>query len=447
MKRFITIFYTAPLFWISLLWAGFTACVIQWRPVLSFFESRIMTMAQEMAVSHDYLVPTFHFEFYAHEPPLLLWLINAAWSLWGTNRVVTTLLVSVISLGCFIWINILTKTWWPHARFRRHHVLWLSFGALLFPLYGTIIAPDFLMVFFMLMGFFMLWHAGSGKAHFFLWYGVCVALGLLAKGPIMLLHVVPVGLLAPLWIKERTTPWLRWYAGFFGGLFMGIIMALCWAFPTAIQSGLPYPVLSIPIVTTITQLKQTLMIYGISLVLITIPWIFYPKIAQRFAVLRYFTNEAPTLFLLCWIGGTLLLLPFLRHLVWQDIIPLWPAFALLAARLIDHVAPTDRDLKFMFAPFFIVALLWSCVASLVALGHYTLPPLWRDFIQMHWSWPLAYGLGIIGLFMMAYRAQRLFPALALAMLLTVTILHASAAQNGFKHLQADNIKQIQKKPL
>src|SRR5690606_32293131 len=63
----------------------------------------------------------------------------------------------------------------------------------------------------------------------------------LAKGPVVLLHVLPVALLAPWWAREQRPPsWPRWYGGLLLALAVGAAIGLAWAWPAALSGGEAY---------------------------------------------------------------------------------------------------------------------------------------------------------------------------------------------------------------
>ena len=54
-------------------------------PALPVDETRYLTVAWEMRLSGDWLLPTLNGEPYSHKAPLLFWLINLVWSALGPS--------------------------------------------------------------------------------------------------------------------------------------------------------------------------------------------------------------------------------------------------------------------------------------------------------------------------------------------------------------------------
>lgn len=69
-----------------LLWAVTLATALYLRPLIPVDETRATTVAWEMWVHGDWLVPHVNGEPYSHKPPLLQWTILLGWLLFGVNE-------------------------------------------------------------------------------------------------------------------------------------------------------------------------------------------------------------------------------------------------------------------------------------------------------------------------------------------------------------------------
>jgi 4-amino-4-deoxy-L-arabinose transferase-like glycosyltransferase len=68
--------------------------------------------------------------------------------------------------------------------------------------------------------------------------GTGIGLGALTKGPVVLVHVLPVALLAPWWAKpDAARGWRRWYLGVVAALALGTAIGLAWALPAGAHGG------------------------------------------------------------------------------------------------------------------------------------------------------------------------------------------------------------------
>ena len=66
--------------------AAFFTVSIAVRPLLPVDETRYLSVSWEMFLRQNFLVPTLNFEPYFQKPPLLFWLIDLAWSVFGVSR-------------------------------------------------------------------------------------------------------------------------------------------------------------------------------------------------------------------------------------------------------------------------------------------------------------------------------------------------------------------------
>src|SRR5699024_3344798 len=75
-----------------------------------------------------------------------------------------------------------------------------------------------------------------------IWFAVGIGMGILTKGPVVILHVLPVALLAPLWVTSNAakTRWWGWYGLLLLALLAGACIALLWAIPAAVVGGDAY---------------------------------------------------------------------------------------------------------------------------------------------------------------------------------------------------------------
>jgi len=62
-------------------------------PLMPIDETRYLSVAWEMWQHHTFLVPTLNGEAYSHKPPLLFWLIQLGWWLFGTSDWVARLVI------------------------------------------------------------------------------------------------------------------------------------------------------------------------------------------------------------------------------------------------------------------------------------------------------------------------------------------------------------------
>jgi len=237
----------ASLFW-SALWALLLGTALLMRPPLPMDETRYLAVAWDMWLSDNYLVPHLNGETYSHKPPLLFWLMNLGWGVFGVHDWWPRLVAPLFGLGCLFLTRRLARELWPSAD-RVHDLAPLVLlGCGFWTLFTTLTMFDTILAFCTLLGLIGIvsaWRRG-GIAGFII-LGLAIGLGALTKGPAILLHLLPIALSAPYWAgKLAGAPsaplygWGRWYLGVFAALFIGVAIGLVWAIPAGIAGGEEY---------------------------------------------------------------------------------------------------------------------------------------------------------------------------------------------------------------
>jgi 4-amino-4-deoxy-L-arabinose transferase-like glycosyltransferase len=162
------------------------------------------------------LVPHLNGIPYSHKPPLLFWLILAGWELFGVNEWWPRLLPPLFGLGCLFLTAIFARRLWPDKNDITFTAPYILLGCILWTLFTTLVMYDMLVVFFVLLGLLCLHRLGSGKGSFLLWIvlGLSLGMGILSKGPVVLLPVAMVAVSAPWWGKNSSIKdHIKFYAG------------------------------------------------------------------------------------------------------------------------------------------------------------------------------------------------------------------------------------------
>ena len=213
----------------------FAVAAVVLRPLIPIDETRYLSVAWEMRLSHDWLVPHLNGETYSHKPPMMFWLINLAWSVFGDGAVVARLIPAAF-LPLTVWLTgVLGQRIGGRAVGDRAALIAVSF--VVFAITGTLVMFDAMLTATSLTALIGLTLAAEGRwMRGFLLFGLMLGLGVLAKGPAALIHVMPAALLAPLWGDRRRT-WFGWYAGVVFATGLGAAIALAWALPAARAGG------------------------------------------------------------------------------------------------------------------------------------------------------------------------------------------------------------------
>ena len=81
------------------LWLVVMAAGLALRPPLPVDETRYLAVAWEMWRDGNFLVPHLNGEAYSHKPPLLFWLINLGWGIFGLNDWWPRMVAPLFGLG------------------------------------------------------------------------------------------------------------------------------------------------------------------------------------------------------------------------------------------------------------------------------------------------------------------------------------------------------------
>jgi 4-amino-4-deoxy-L-arabinose transferase-like glycosyltransferase len=223
-----------------LLWCALLLPLAVLFPPIPIDETRYLTAAWEMFNSGQWLVPTVNGVWYPDKSPLLFWLIAGGWKIVGVHTWVARIEALVVAAGALLTLRRLALRLGMDAR-GGNAAMWLLAGCVGFAAFSVAIMFDLLLAWCVLGAMHALldldgarWKRGIAVL------GLMIGLGILAKGPVMLLHIAGVALLAPLWSDTARTAKARWYLSLLGGLLVGAAIALCWLLPAALYAGPGY---------------------------------------------------------------------------------------------------------------------------------------------------------------------------------------------------------------
>jgi 4-amino-4-deoxy-L-arabinose transferase-like glycosyltransferase len=224
------------------IWLILTLLALLGRHATAIDETRYLSAAWEMWQRGDFLVPHLNGEPYHHKPPLLFWLIHLSWALLGVSEWAARLIPAVIGLAGALLAMPLASQLWPGKRRLASLAAWVVFSTTFWTLWTSAVMFDLLVAVcaeIALLGMLMAWRGRVGPG--WLITGIGIGLGILAKGPVIFLYVLPAALLAPWWMTERRPrSWGRWYGGVVGAIALGALIGLSWALPAAAAGGESY---------------------------------------------------------------------------------------------------------------------------------------------------------------------------------------------------------------
>ena len=207
---------------------------------MPLYSTRTLAVAWDMFSHGHWLVPHINGQPYSEKAPLLFWLIQAGWFVFGVNDVWPRVLEVLFGGVQLVLVALLARRLFPQRPWMAKAAPWmlLAFGYAF--LFGLQIMYDVLLSAWVLAALLCLTPKPRRAEPRWLLFGVCVGLGLLTKGPVMLLHVVFPWLLGPLWSEWAREHRARWYGAGVLSLLLGGAMLLAWALPAGFVGGDAY---------------------------------------------------------------------------------------------------------------------------------------------------------------------------------------------------------------
>lgn len=333
------------------------------RPALPLDETRYLSVAWEMWLRGDFLVPFKNGEPYSHKPPLLFWLIHAGWWVAGVSDWWPRLISPLLALAGTWMTWRLARRLWPASTETAHLAPLVLLSSLLWLLYAQALFFDVLIAICALVGLTAVVEAAlTGRRGWWLVFGLGVGLGVLAKGPAILVHLLPAALLAPWWLRHARRPftWSGWYGGVGLGLLLGVAIALAWAIPAGLSGGEAYRD-AIFWGQTADRMVQSFAHrrpawwYLAALPLFLFPWLLWPRLlGQLGRTLRTEWRDLGLRFALVWFLGGLILFSAISGKQPHYLLPELPAAALLLGHALARHPARSRP--------------WLPALALIALG-------------------------------------------------------------------------------
>lgn len=315
-------------------------------PALPVDETRYLTVAWEMRSTGSWALPTLNFAPYSHKPPLLFWLINASWTLFGVS-VWPARLVGALAMAAAIGLtHALDRRLAPSPERGPADSVLILLALPLFVTLGLSIMFDMLLTATVAGSMLALWICGrTGNRMAFAGFGLGVGLGLLAKGPIVLLFTLPAALLAPFWIDPTQRRGWSWRIALSLGL--AVAMALAWALRAAYLGGPEYAEMlfwkqSAGRIASSFAHARPFWFYVPILLLFLIPLLLWRPAWTGLRAVAGTAGSARN-FLLSWILPALLGLSLISGKQIHYLLPLLPALALLLSLGMRNAGMRPRD--------------------------------------------------------------------------------------------------------
>lgn len=373
--------------WPLLFAAVFTLGSALWRvctwPLLPVDETRYLSVAWEMWLRHDWLVPHLNGSVYVDKPPVLFWLILAGWKVFGVVEWWPRLIPALAAVGALGLTARLARALWPDDP-PAASAVWILTTMVWWFLWTGLVMFDLLLSTAVLLGWNALVDAPLGRGRW-MWFGLAAGAGILIKGPVGLLFLLPPALLASWWREELLDG--RWYGGLILSLLAAVSLVLTWFVPAVLRAGWEYGH-AIGFQQTASRVIQSyahrrpFWWYLPLLPLATLPWSLWPALYGRLLASGVRGRDRGNRFVAVAVVPAFVALCLISGKQLHYLLPLFPALALWFARRARTLQTVPR---LSYVPGLILGILplaaWAGVRWIPALA-----PVrsWADGVSAGW---------------------------------------------------------------
>lgn len=335
------------------------------RPLFPIDETRYVSVAWEMWLNGDFFVPTKNFAIYSHKPPLLFWLINLVWAMTGVTEFAARLIGPACGVASVALTGMLARRLWPDDDIAGRRAMLALSGMSFFAVFAGLTMFDALLAACVVAAMIALLNAACTGKH--LWWGVlgvCLGAGVLAKGPVMLFHVVPAALAVPFWFRfnesSRALPFRRVLIGVGLALLVAAALVSMWLIPALVKGGPDYreAVLWGQTAGRVVQSfahARPWWFYAACLPGILFPWIWLPSLWRSVRCADW--RETGLRLALVWGGSAFILFSLTSGKQVHYLVPELPAVALIVGRLLRRPKAGDLKLALLIPAIFVFVLL------------------------------------------------------------------------------------------
>lgn len=357
--------------WLLFWMAAALVAIFQHGP-MPMYSTRTLSVAWEMWLRHSYLVPYFNGQPYSDKPPLLLWLIHLGWAVGGVGDVWPRLLEVMLGAIELVLAFKLACRLFPERPLVRQIAPWILAALTYGFMFGLQVMYEVLLADCVLAALLCLMPTPQREAPRFAWLALAVSLGLLAKGPVMLLHVAFPWLLGPLWQPSAKREPRRWYVR--GGLAIavGCGVLLTWALLAAWSGGEVYRQKLLVHQTAGRVVDafahaQPFWWYVPLLPVLILPFSLWPRLWVALLTLRR-PFEPGLRFLFAWLGPVLLGFSMVSGKQAYYLLPEYAGFALLMAAALAYLQDRQPISNRWLGPWPMALLLGLAAVALISLG-------------------------------------------------------------------------------
>jgi 4-amino-4-deoxy-L-arabinose transferase-like glycosyltransferase len=333
-------------------------------------ETRYLSVAWDMWLHHDFLVPHLNHLPYSHKPPLLFWLINLGWFIFGVSDWWPRLIPFLFSLGSIFLVRKIADKLWPKNNEVGYIASLLLLASSVWAVYSSALMFDMMLTFFTCLGILgMAISLKEKNQNGFIYLVLAFAGGLLAKGPTILLQLLPLAATAPWWMKEKTIVWKSWYRSFALSFLVGAAILLSWAIPAGISGGVQYQhdifwgQTANRMVNSFAHNRPQWWYLEMAPLLI-FPWFFVPSFWKLIFQKSPRQMSEGLKFSLAWFLPVFIAFSLISGKQVHYLLPIYPALALMIASEFDRIKKiTWFDHAFMALPLIAAGAIFYYLAN------------------------------------------------------------------------------------
>lgn len=426
-------------------WCVLLGATLYFRAMVPIDETRYVGVAWEMWLRHDFLVPFKNGMAYSHKPPLLFWMIHAGWLVFGVNEWWPRIMPALFSLGSLLLTARLATRIWPDVPLVGRLAPAITLGCLVWAVFAPTLMFDMILTFWVLLGINGVWLASTGERRGWWMLIAGIGFGILSKGPVALLHILPAAILSPLWSTQFRQHGARWYGMLSLSVIAGAAIVLAWAIPAGVVGGEVYRNAIFwgqtagRVSHSFTHMRDWWW-YLPTLPLLLFPWsIWWPAWSGLKEAFKVDAIEG-TRFLLSWMIPVFITFSVVSGKQVHYLLPLCPAVAMLVAVGLSrrqHLTVTSM------IPVCLALLLWAVLLAMIpGLQEKLGLPAWAGEISPLASVLLA--VAAVLLLLLARRQSLKLHVLMLAStsLLAVVLMLAIVGELAARHFDVEEPSRV-----
>ena len=346
---------------VPIAWLISVVTALATRPLLPIDETRYASVAWEMWERADYLVPHLNGVPYSDKPPLLFWLITAGWRVFGPVELWARLIGPACALASVALTMSLANRLWPEREDIRRLTPLILLGLVVWWVYGTLLLFDTVLTACVLLAVVGLVDARGGRPRGLAFLAIGIGFGILAKGPVVFIHVLPALLTLRWWdVRQQhlygspprawPSAW-RWPLALAGAVLAGVAIALAWAIPAGIAGGPAYA-RAIFIGQTAGRVvnsfahRRPLWWYVPNLLWMLLPWVLWPLLWRSVKAARshyQLASDAGLRLCVAIIVPAVVVFSIVSGKQVHYLLPEMPFVALAIARLVAGATKASAD--------------------------------------------------------------------------------------------------------